>query len=145
MAEKRSEADSLLAGLREQLEAYRKVEAYSTDELNLVREAELEKATAVLAKKQEALATVATVEARIAPLKAKWPEMKALVPADIRLSFQEVLGGLSALLERLIALERETEEVLTGQIAVVRKAAPAISAEGVRKAYGVRPEGKKKD
>lgn len=145
MADVRAEADELLAGLREQLDAYRKVEAFSSDELSLVREAELEKATAVLARKQEALATIASVEERIKPLKMKWPEMKGLVPAEVRLSFQEVLGGLSGLLERLIALERETEDVLTSQIAVVRKAAPAVSAERVRKAYGAKPEGKKKN
>jgi len=143
MADVRTEADTLLAGLKEELAAYRQVEAISTDELRLVKDAELEKATAVLAKKQELLGTIGAVEERIRPLKLKWPDMKEHVPADLRNSFQSTLGDLSILLERLISLERETEEVLSGQIAVVRKAAPAISPDNVRKAYGVKPEGKK--
>jgi hypothetical protein len=143
MADVRADADTLLTGLKEELEAYRAVEAISSDELRLVKEAELEKATAVLAKKQELLGTIAAVEERIRPLKAKWPAMKDQVPAELKMSFQSTLGDLSSLLERLIALERETEEVLSGQIAVVRKAAPSVSPDNVRKAYGVKPEGKK--
>ena len=143
MVDVRAEADTLLAGLKEELASYRAVEAISSDELRLVKDAELEKATAVLAKKQELLATIGAIEERIMPLKAKWPEMKNLVPADLKMSFQSTLGDLSNILENLIKLERETEEVLSGQIAVVRKAAPPVSPDNVRKAYGVKPEGKK--
>jgi len=143
MADVRADADTLLAGLREELEAYRKVETISADELRLVKDAELEKATVVLAKKQELLGTIGSVEERIMPLKLMWPEMKGQVSADIKMAFQSILGELSALLERLITLERETEEVLSGQIAVVRKTAPSVSPDNVRKAYGVKPEGKK--
>ena len=143
MADVRADADILLAGLKEELEAYRKVEAISADELRLVKEAELEKATVVLAKKQELLGTIGAVEERIMPLKMMWPEMKSQVTAEIKMSFQTILGELSLLLERLIKLKRETEEVLSGQIAVVRKAAPSVSPDNVRKAYGVKPEGKK--
>ena len=109
MADVRADVDTLLAGLKEELEAYRKVEAISADELRLVKEAELEKATAVLAKKQELLGTIAGIEERIRPLKMKWSEMKDLVPADLKMTFQSTLGELSTILERLISLERETE------------------------------------
>jgi len=129
--------------LKDELEAYRAVEAISSDELRLVKEAELEKATAVLAKKQELLGTIGAIEERIMPLKAKWPGMRDQVSAELKMSFQSTLGDLSSLLDRLINLERETEEVLSGQIAVVRKAAPSVSPDSVRKAYGVKPEGKK--
>ena len=61
MADMRAEADILLKGLGEELEAYRKVEAVSAEELRLVKDAELEKATAVLARKQE-LALLETLE-----------------------------------------------------------------------------------
>lgn len=143
MADVRAEADTLLAGLKEELEAYRKVEAISSDELRLVKEAELEKATVILAKKQELLGTIGAVEERIRPLKAGWAVMKDQVSAEIKMTFQSTLGELSSILERLIRIERETEEVLSGQIAVVRKAAPSVSPDSVRKAYGVKPEGKK--
>ncbi len=144
MADANTEAGTLLAGLRGQLDLYGRIREISRQELGLVKDAELEKATTILAKKQELLTEVGTIEERIKPLKAKWPDLKATIPGDVLSSFQAALGGLSSVLEELIAIERETEEVLSGQIAIVRKqAAPAVAEEKVRRAYGVKREDQK--
>jgi hypothetical protein len=61
-------------------------------------------------------------------------------------SFQAVLRELSVLLERLIAIERETEDTLSKQIAIVRKGIPVAAAEErARRIYGAQKEGKRKD
>ena len=146
MADLKSEAGTLLAGLKEEVALYGRIGAVSTEELRLVKEAELEKATGVLARKQEMLAELGGIEDRIRPLKERWPEIRPVIPPEVQLSFQATLRELSEMLEKLIAVERETEEVLSGQIALVRKrTGPVLSEENVRKAYGVRPEGKRKD
>ena len=132
-----AEAATLLDGLTREAGLYRGLVEVSTEELSLVKSHELERATVLLTKKQQALEAIAEVEKTIRPLKEQWPAMKAKLPAGESGPFSAVLKDLSDLLERLIALERETETVLSGQIATVRKAWPAAGAEErAKKAYG---------
>jgi len=141
-----AEAQALLAGLREEADIYTKVLSLSGEELVLVKEAELEKATAVLSLKQRQLDQIGEIEARLKTAKDRWPEIRAGLPPEEARAFQDVLKELSGLLARLIALERETEDILSKQIAIVRKGIPASSPEErARRIYGAQKEGKKKD
>lgn len=146
MAEVSGDTKTLLVGLTDEAGLYTKVLSLSTEELQLVKDAELEKATAVLSLKQQKLEQIAEIEARIKPHKERWPQIKAGLPPTSLVPFQEALKELSDLLEKLIAVERETEETLSQQIVTVRKGIPAVAAEErARKAYGAQREGKKKD
>ena len=146
MAEISAEAKTLLDGLKEEAGIYRIVLSLSTEELDLVKEAELEKATTALSSKQQKLEQIATIESRIKPHKSHWPEIKATLPSGPLDSFQDVLRELSDLLEKLISVERETEETLSKQIGIVRRSVPAAAAEErARKAYGTQKEGKKRN
>jgi hypothetical protein len=146
MSEVTGEAGTLLTGLREEVVIYGNVLAISGEELKLVKDAELEQATQMLTKKQQMLEDIATIEGRVKPMKAKWPSIRASLPAPAQGQFADVLRNLSDLLERLIAIERETEEILARQIAIVKKGAGAAAAEDrAKKAYGAQKdrEGKK--
>lgn len=146
MVEIAAEAKTLLDGLREEVDLYRRVLTLSTEELGLVRDAELEKATATLSSKQQRLEDIATIESRIKPHKERWPEIRASLASSPLAAFQAVLKDLSDLLEKLIEIERETEETLSRQIGIVRRSAPAAAAEErARKAYGAQKEGKKRN
>ncbi len=135
------EAGTLLAGLREEVVIYGNVLAVSGEELKLVKDAELEQATQMLSKKQQMLEDIAAIETRVRPLKEKWPTIKSALPGPAQSQFADVLKNLSELLERLIAIERETEEILARQIAIVRKGAGAAAAEErATKAYGANKE-----
>ena len=141
MAETTANSAALLEGLRREVTIYTGVLAVSAEELKLVKDAELEQATAVLSRKQQQLEEIASIEARIKPLKEQWPTIKAGLPPPELSKFQTVLKELSDLLERLIAIERETEEVLSRQIATVRKTPGGAAAEErARKAYGAQKE-----
>lgn len=140
------EAGTLLSGLREEVVIYGNILAVSGEELKLVKDAELEQATQMLSAKQRMLEDIASIEGRVKPLKEKWPSIKASLPAPAQAQFADVLKNLSDLLERLIAIERETEEILARQIAIVKKGAGAAAAEErAKKAYGAQKgrEGKK--
>ncbi len=142
------EAGTLLAGLREEVVIYGNILAISGEELKLVKDAELEQATQMLSRKQQMLEDITGIESRIRPLKEGWPALKASLPSDAQAQFSDVLKNLSELLERLIGIERETEEILARQIAIVKKGAGAAAAEDrARRAYGVQKEreGKKPD
>lgn len=143
MADVANESATLLAGLQSEAGLYAKVLALSNEELHLVKEAELERATGVLSRKQSHLDEITVIEVRIKPLKQRWPELKAALPSDRQAPFAAVLKDLSDVLERLIAVERETEDVLARQIAMVRKSpmATAATEERAKRAYGVRKEG----
>jgi hypothetical protein len=146
MAETMVEAQTLLTGLREEAGLYTTILSLSAEELRLVKEAELEKATGVLSLKQRRLDEIGVIEARIRPMKEKWPEIRVSLPSDSLAQFQGTLKELSDTLERLIALERETEDTLSGQISVVRKGIPIAEAEEkAKKAYGAQKEGKKRE
>jgi len=135
------EAGTLLAGLREEVVIYGNVLAISGEELKLVKDAELEQATQMLSRKQQMLEDIANIEGRVKPLKEKWPSIRASLPGPAQGQFADVLKNLSELLERLIAIERETEEILARQIAIVRKGAGAAAAEDrAKKAYGSNKE-----
>src|SRR5688572_4106846 len=114
-------ADTLLTGLTAEVALYQSILAVSTEELALVKKAELEQATQVLARKQRLLEDVAAIENEIKPLKNEWPQIRTTLTPEEKPKFGAALKQLSDLLERLIALERETEDVLSGQIAQVRK------------------------
>ncbi len=134
-------ADTLLTGLTAEVALYQSILAVSTEELALVKKAELEQATQVLARKQRLLEDVATIENEIKPLKNEWPQIKATLTPEEKPKFGAALKQLSDLLERLIALERETEDVLSGQIAQVRKSPVTMAAEQrAKKAYGEQKE-----
>lgn len=134
-------ADTLLTGLTAEVALYQSILAVSTEELALVRKAELEQATQVLARKQSLLEDVAAIENEIKPLKNEWPLIKAGLTAEQKPKFGDALKQLSELLERLIALERETEEILSGQIAQVKKSPVTMAAESrAKKAYGEQKE-----
>lgn len=142
------EAGTLLAGLREEVVIYGNILAISGEELKLVKDAELEQATQMLSRKQQMLEDITGIESRIKPLKEGWPTLKASLPSGAQAQFSDVLKNLSELLERLIAIERETEEILARQIAIVKKGAGAAAAEDrAKKAYGAQKEreGKKPD
>ncbi len=152
MVEARTEMDDLLNGLEEEAGVYRELLAVSREELKLVKDAELEKATEVLSRKQRMLEDIATIEKRIQPAKERWPQVKASLPPDRVSGFQAALKELSDILEKLIAVERETEDVLSRQISIVRKGVRAsVTEDQARKAYGAKSpgrksaEGKKKD
>ena len=135
------EAGTLLAGLREEAVIYGNILAVSGEELKLVKDAELEQATQMLSRKQQMLEDIANIEGRVKPLKEKWPSIRASLPGPAQGQFADVLKNLSELLERLIAIERETEEILARQIAIVRKGAGAAAAEDrAKKAYGSNKE-----
>ncbi len=137
------ESGTLLNGLQEEAAIYRKVLDDSAEELRLVKSAELEKATASLSRKQQHLEEIAAVERRIKPLKDRWPEIKSGLATGAFSAFQSTLKDLSDLLEQLIAIERETEEILSQQIAVVRKGVgAAVTEEQARKAYGAKQPNK---
>lgn len=141
MVETTADSNSLLEGLRREVAIYQSVLAISGEELRLVKDAELEQATVVLSKKQQQLEEIAAVEVRIKPLKERWPAIKAALPPPDLSKFQTVLKDLSELLEQLIAIERETEDVLSRQIATVRKSPGGAAAEErARRAYGVQKE-----
>ncbi len=141
MGEPAADHSALLEGLRREVAIYQSVLAISAEELKLVKDAELEQATVVLSRKQQQLEEIAAIEAKIKPLKERWPAIKAgLKPAELS-QFQAVLRDLSDLLERLIALERETEDILSRQIATVRKSPGGAAAEErARRAYGAQKE-----
>ncbi|MEK7475026.1 MAG: hypothetical protein AAB152_05265 [Candidatus Coatesbacteria bacterium] len=146
LSEVTGEAGTLLAGLREEVVIYGSVLAISGEELKLVKDAELEQATQMLTKKQQMLEDIANIESRVKPMKEKWPSIRASLPAPAQGQFADVLRNLSDLLERLISIERETEEILARQIAIVKKGAGAAAAEDrAKKAYGAQKdrEGKK--
>jgi len=146
MAEMAVEARILLTGLREEEGIYTKILSLSAEELKLVKEAELEKATGVLSLKQRHLDEIGAIEGRIRPMKEKWPEIRVKLPSDSLAQFQVTLKELSDMLERLITLERETEDTLASQISVVRRGIPVTEAEEkAKKAYGAQKEGKKKE
>jgi hypothetical protein len=135
------EAGTLLAGLREEAVIYGNILAVSGEELKLVKDAELEQATQMLSRKQQMLETIAGIESRVKPLKETWPALRAGLPPSAQSQFSDVLKNLSELLERLIAIERETEEILARQIAIVRKGAGAAAAEErAKKAYGAQAD-----
>ena len=134
-------AETLLTGLTAEVALYQSILAVSTEELGLVKQAELEHATQVLARKQSLLEDVAAIENEIKPLKNEWPAIKATLTPEEKPKFAQTLKSLSDLLERLIALERETEDVLGGQIAAVKKSPVTIAAEQrAKKAYGEQKE-----
>lgn len=134
-------AETLLTGLTAEVALYQSILAVSTEELTLVKKAELEQATQVLARKQGLLEDVAAIENEIKPLKNEWPLIKAGLTPEQKPKFSEALKQLSELLERLIALERETEEILSGQIAQVKKSPVTMAAESrAKKAYGEQKE-----
>jgi hypothetical protein len=140
------DAAALLKGLKDEAALYRAVLEVSGEELALVKAAELEKATGSLSRKQQLLEDIAGIETAIRPLKERWPTLKASLDSGAQAEFAGVLKELSTLLERLIEIERETERVLEGQIAAVRRKWPAPAAEErARKAYGAQkgPEGKR--
>jgi len=141
------EADTLLEGLKEETGLYRKLLSVSSDELRLVKDAELEKATSLISEKQTILDSIAVVEQRIKPSKERWPEIKAALPAGRQSEFQAALKDLSDVLERLIGLERETEDTLSGQIRTIKGAGRRMPAgsteEQARRAYGAQKEAKR--
>jgi len=141
MVEAAADSAPLLEGLRREVAVYQSVLGISGEELRLVKDAELEQATVILSKKQQLLEEIASIEVRIKPLKERWPALKAaLKPAELS-QFQTVLKDLSDLLERLITIERETEDILSRQIATVRKGPGGAAAEDrARRAYGAQKE-----
>ncbi len=144
VAEVAGETGALLAGLRQEVDIYRKILGVSTEELKLVKEAELEKATGALSQKQKMLEEIAIIEKNIQPVKARWPQIKPTLAPDLLSSFQAALKELSDLLEELIAIERQTEDILSQQISIVRKGVGAsVTEERARKAYGAKPAGEK--
>lgn len=131
------EATALLDGLQREAGLYRGLIEISGEELRLVKAAELEQATVLLAKKQSVLEEIGAIEKSVKPLKERWSAIRSMLPSETQSKFSTVLKDLSDLLERLIAIERETEEVLSGQIAMVKKARPMPGAEErAKKAYG---------
>ncbi len=131
------EAAALLDGLQRESALYRSLIEVSGEELRLVKAAELEQATVLLTRKQGVLEEIAVIEKGVKPLKERWSAIRATLPPDTQAKFSGVLKDLSDLLERLIAIERETEEVLSGQITLVKKARPMPGAEErAKKAYG---------
>jgi K+/H+ antiporter YhaU regulatory subunit KhtT len=141
MAEVTGEAGTLLAGLREEVVIYGNILAISGEELKLVKDAELEQATQMLSKKQQMLEDITAIESRVKPMKEQWPTIRAKLPGPVQGQFSDVLRNLSELLERLIAIERETEEILARQIAIVKKGAGAAATEDrAKKAYGAQAD-----
>jgi hypothetical protein len=132
-----AEGATLLEGLQREAGLYRGLIDVSTEELRLVKAAELEQATVLLSRKQAVLEEIGAIEKSVKPLKERWSAIRATLPAETSARFAAVLKDLSDLLERLIAVERETEEVLSGQISLVKKAKPMPGAEErAKKAYG---------
>lgn len=141
MVEPAGDSAALLEGLRREVAIYQSVLAISGEELRLVKDAELEQATVVLSKKQQQLEEIAAIETRIKPFKERWSAIKAGLPPPELSKFQTVLKDLSQLLEQLIAIERETEDILSRQIATVRKSPGGAAAEErARRAYGAQKE-----
>jgi hypothetical protein len=132
-----AEGATLLDGLQREAALYRSLIDVSGEELRLVKGAELEQATVLLAKKQQVLEEIGAIEKTVKPLKERWSAIRATLPGETQSKFSSVLKDLSDLLEKLIATERETEEVLSGQIALVKKTRPLPGAEErAKKAYG---------
>jgi len=117
-----SEAAVLLEGLRAQETKYRAVAACADDQARAMERADLDALLAIVGRQSAALADVEALERRIAPLRARWPELKATADAATVRAVEETLARTRELLKSMI-----------GEAPAPTRAAAAWNA---RRAYG---------
>jgi len=117
-----SDAAAFLEGLRAQESKYRAVAACADDQARAMERADLDALLAVIGRQSAALAEVEALERRIAPLRARWTELKATADAATVRAVEETLARTRELLQSMI-----------GGAPAPSRAAAAWSA---RRAYG---------
>lgn len=103
-------AELLCEGLREQREIYAELEASTRRQGEILLEGRTDEILALAREKESTLSRVEAIEARLVPLKSRWPEEKDQLPEAIRRQVEDELEAMQQLLGGLIALETEQQK-----------------------------------
>ena len=107
---------AFLRDLQLQRGKYREMIAAAAEQKGLLERNDLEALPAFVERKRVLMAGIEELEARLAPVKARWPELKAagLDPGTVR-AVEETVGELRGLLAELVRMEDEGRALLQGQ------------------------------
>lgn len=107
---------AFLRDLQLQRGKYREMIAAAAEQKGLLERNDLDALPAFVERKRTLMAGIEELEARLAPVKARWAELKAagLDPGTVR-SVEETVGELRGLLAELVRMEDEGRALLQGQ------------------------------
>ncbi len=106
-----TDAERLLDGLRRQRDRYREMGAVAAEQRRALEASDMDGLLAVVERKRALLAEIAGLEKDVAPLRARWDELKPALAGDL----EEVVASTRELLQALLKQEDEGRAALERQ------------------------------
>lgn len=123
----------LLDDLRGQAERYAAMVGIAEATLAELRIRPLDEALTLLDRKRRLLAEISAIDARLAPVRADWDDIRARLDASERSEVESALTQVRETLARLIDLENRTAGLLVPPDPALRS---KLAAGRLRGAYG---------
>lgn len=105
----------LLDGLKRQLAKYREMAVLAEDQRKVFAGNDLEALVGLVERKRGLLQEIETIEKELAPLRARWPELRAGLDAAAVVDVEAAVEETKRLLADIIRIEDEGRRLLEGQ------------------------------
>ena len=110
-----TEAARLLDGLRRQRTKYLEMAAVASDQQQALASSDMDRLLAVVERKRALLAEIAALEKDVAPLRARWDELKAAAEAGLAKEIEDTVLSTRDVLQALVKQEDEGRAALERQ------------------------------
>ena len=107
-----TEAERLLDGLRRQREKYREMAAVAADQQKALESSDMDGLLAVVERKRGLLAEIDALEKDVAPLRARWDELKSAADAALAKEIEDTVLSTRDVLQALVKQEDEGRAAL---------------------------------
>lgn len=107
-----SDLDDLLEYLGQEQACYTSLLDLSRQQKEVITDGEVDDLLQTLSQKQKVLARIGEIETKLLPFKQNWGDVRASLDDDDRQVLDLALGTVEELLAELIALEKESEQLL---------------------------------
>ena len=110
-----TDAARLLDGLRRQRTKYLEMAAVASDQQQALASSDMDRLLAVVERKRALLAEIAALEKDVAPLRARWDELKAAAEAGLAKDIEDTVLSTRDVLQALVKQEDEGRAALERQ------------------------------
>ena len=104
--------EAFVAALREQKEKYREMVGLVEGQTALMASGEPDALMGLVERKQALMGEIEVLEKDLAPVRAKWPELRTRLDAGAIGDVETAVGETRSVLQRLVTLEEEGQALL---------------------------------